>query len=324
MNLCLQNTAAEKSVTVLTRKIIRKNIKMFTIAKLKEQSSNTPYRVPIKVQTVSVGTTNTYIRDGQKKSATTIGFADQTGIIKGQCYDSSKLTTIKENSSVMIRNYIFRDSTIIITSATKVNVTSGVGDIDPIHRSQATDLSRPPPPPEVVSIEKAKKTTADTNVSIRGKVIRVDAVLERVTQRTQETIKLKQIYIQDSTGEVKVSMWRTLAETSVEVGKTVKITFLKLNIHKGEISLQTIPQSTLEFVSEQHSVVVDGFYKEEDNIVLVCKQDDVYSDYKCPLHALKELVGDEEEADAVIEGMIPFNAVIVVSGNNMISSVTMD
>ncbi|CAG2236918.1 unnamed protein product [Mytilus edulis] len=297
---------------------------MFTIAKLKEQSSNTPYRVPIKVQTVSVGTTNTYIRDGQKKSATTIGFADQTGIIKGQCYDSSKLTTIKENSSVMIRNYIFRDSTIIITSATKVNVTSGVGDIDPIHRSQAADLSRPPPPPEVVSIEKAKKTTADTNVSIRGKVIRVDAVLERVTQRTQETIKLKQIYIQDSTGEVKVSMWRTLAETSVEVGKTVKITFLKLNIHKGEISLQTIPQSTLEFVSEQHSVVVDGFYKEEDDIVLVCKQDDVYSDYKCPLHALKELVGDEEEADAVIEGMIPFNAVIVVSGNNMISSVTMD
>lgn len=69
----------------------------------------------------------------------------------------------------------------------------------------------------------------------------------------------------------------------------------------------------MQFVSEQHSVVVDGFYKEEDDIVLVCKQDDVYSDYKCPLHALKELVGDEEEADAVIEGMIPFNAVIVVS-----------
>ncbi|CAC5420283.1 unnamed protein product [Mytilus coruscus] len=271
---------------------------MFTIAKLKEQSSNTPYRVPIKVQTVSVGTTNTYIRDGQKKSATTIGFADQTGVIKGQCYDSSKLTTIKENSSVMIRNYIFRDSTIIITSATKVNVTSGVGDIDPIHRSQAAELSRPPPPPAVVSIEKAKKTTADTSVSVRGKVIRVDAVLERVTQRTQETIKLKQIYIQDGTGEVKVSMWRQLAETSIEVGKT--------------------------FVSEQHKVVIDGFYKEEDDIILVCKQDDVYSDYKCPLHALREVVSDEEQAETVIEGMIPFNAVIVVSGNNTISSVTMD
>ncbi|VDI38442.1 Hypothetical predicted protein, partial [Mytilus galloprovincialis] len=77
---------------------------------------------------------------------------------------------------------------------------------------------------------------------------RVDAVLERVTQRTQETIKLKQIYIQDSNGKVKVSMWRQLAETSIEVGKTVKITFLKLNINNGEISLQTIPQSTLEYV----------------------------------------------------------------------------
>ncbi|VDI35279.1 Hypothetical predicted protein [Mytilus galloprovincialis] len=79
----------------------------------------------------------------------------------------------------------------------------------------------------------------------------VDAVLKRVTQRTQETIKLKQIYIQDSTGEVKVSMWRQLAETSIE------------------------------FVSKQHDVVVDGFYKEDD-IVPVCKQEDVYSDYKCP------------------------------------------
>ncbi|VDI38438.1 Hypothetical predicted protein [Mytilus galloprovincialis] len=68
------------------------------------------------------------------------------------------------------------DSTIIITSATKVNVTSGVGDIDPIHRSQAAELSRPPPPPEVVSTEKAKKTTADTSVSIRGKVIRVSTI----------------------------------------------------------------------------------------------------------------------------------------------------
>ncbi|XP_052085246.1 uncharacterized protein LOC127722415 [Mytilus californianus] len=278
------------------------------------------YRVPIRVQTVSVGTTNTYIRDGQKKSATTMGFADQNGAIKGQCFDSSKLTTIKENCCVMIRNYIFRNNTIIITSATEVNVTSGVGDIALIHRSQSAELSRPPPPPAVVSIEKAKKTTAYTRVSERH----VDAVLERVTLRTKKTIKLKQLYLQDSTREVKISMWRQLAESSIEVGKTVKITFLKLNIHKGQTSLQTSPQSTLEFVSEQHKVVIDGFCKEEDDIILVCKQDEVYTNYKCPRHALNELVGDEEEAEAVIDGMIPFNARIVVSGNNTISSVTMD
>ncbi|CAC5404737.1 unnamed protein product [Mytilus coruscus] len=73
----------------------------------------------------------------------------------------------------------------------------------------------------------------------------------------------------------------------------------------------------LSFVSEQHKVVIDRFCKEEDDIILVCKQDEVYTDYKCPRHTLKELVGDEEEAEeaeAVIEGMIPFNAVIVVSG----------
>ncbi|CAG2224941.1 unnamed protein product [Mytilus edulis] len=41
------------------------------------------------------------------------------------------------------------------------------------------------------------------------------------------------------------------------------------------------------------------------------------------INALRELVSDEEQADTVIEGMIPFNAVIVVSGNNTISSMVL-
>ncbi|VDH93453.1 Hypothetical predicted protein [Mytilus galloprovincialis] len=164
---------------------------MFTIAKLKEQSSNSPYRVPIKVQTVHVGATNTYIRDGQTKSNTTIGFADQTGAIKGQCFDMSKLNTIKPNSTLMIRNYIYRDQMIIITSATKVSVTGGVGDVAEEYKTLAVELAKPPAPPAVVPIELAKKTTPDQFVSIKGKVMRVDAIVERVTQRTQETIKLR-------------------------------------------------------------------------------------------------------------------------------------
>ncbi|CAG2243550.1 unnamed protein product [Mytilus edulis] len=75
----------------------------------------------------------------------------------------------------------------------------------------------------------------------------VGAIVERVTtQRTQETIKLRQVYVKDNTAEVKISLRRSLAEHTIEVGKTMKVTFLKLNLHKGEISLQTIPQSTLE------------------------------------------------------------------------------
>ncbi|VDI67232.1 Hypothetical predicted protein [Mytilus galloprovincialis] len=108
---------------------------------------------------------------------------------------------------------------------------------------------------------------------------KVDAVLKRVTQRSQETIKLKQIYIQDSTGEVKVSMWRQLAETSIEVWKTENH-FLKTKYTQRKDQPTDLPS--------------------------------------------RELVSDEEQADTVIEGMIPFNAVIVVSGNNTISSVTMD
>ncbi|XP_076106791.1 uncharacterized protein LOC143075302 [Mytilus galloprovincialis] len=320
------NPAAETCKTKTAEKERKtRYIKMFTIAKLKEQSSNSPYRVPIKVQTVHVGATNTYIRDGQTKSNTTIGFADQTGAIKGQCFDMAKLNTIKPNSTLMIRNYIYRDQMIIITSATKVSVTGGVGDVAEEYKTLAIELAKPPAPPAVVPIELAKKTTPDQFVSIKGKVMRVDAIVERVTQRTQETIKLRQIYVKDSTAEVKISLWRQLAENTIEVGKTVKVTFLKLNLHKGEISLQTIPQSTLEFVSEQHSVTVDGFYKEDDTFFLVCKHEgDIFSDYKCPIAALQDIVAEDEEIEAVIEGMIPFTAHIVVSTNNTVSSVSID
>ncbi|CAG2232632.1 unnamed protein product [Mytilus edulis] len=79
------------------------------------------------------------------------------------------------------------------------------------------------------------------------------------------------------------------------------------------------------FVSEQHIVTVDGFYKEDDIFFLVCKHEgDILSDYKCPLAALQDLVAEDEEIEAVIEGMIPFTANIVVSANNTVSSVSID
>ncbi|CAG2201386.1 unnamed protein product [Mytilus edulis] len=74
-------------------------------------------------------------------------------------------------------------------------------------------------------------------------------------------------------GKLKSACGDNWLKHLLKLGK-LKITFLKLNIHKEEISLQTIPQSTLEFVSKQHNVVVDGFYKEDD-IVPVCKQEDM-------------------------------------------------
>ena len=145
---------------------------MNNIEKLKNSPSNLPYSTPLKAKVVKRSPTKKYNKDGEERSWTDVSLADPSGCIKAVVYDETKLTTIKEGANIMVRNYIFRDNTVIITKPTKTNLTGGVGIIPEEIETEARGLLNPPPAPQR-KIADALRLTPDTLVSLKGKIIRV-------------------------------------------------------------------------------------------------------------------------------------------------------
>ncbi|XP_071138860.1 interaptin-like [Mytilus edulis] len=75
----------------------------------------------------------------------------------------------------------------------------------------------------------------------------VDAIEERVTQRTQETIKLRQIYVKDSTAEVKISLWFLLRILRIDTGiKEIIVTAITIiPIWRRQIKRSTVGPKSL-------------------------------------------------------------------------------
>jgi hypothetical protein len=72
---------------------------------------------------------------------------------------------MKEGGAVMLRNYIYRDHTIVITKASKTAVTGGIGAIPEEIASQAKRLLDGPPPAPYLKIKDALKVEPATLVS---------------------------------------------------------------------------------------------------------------------------------------------------------------
>ena len=114
------------------------------------------------------------MRDGEEKSWTHVSLADSTGCIKAIVYDEAKLAMMKEGGAVMLRNYIYRDHTIVITKASKTAVIGGIGAIPEEIAAQAKQLLDGPPPAQYLKIQDALKAEPSTLVSLKGKIIRVN------------------------------------------------------------------------------------------------------------------------------------------------------
>jgi len=97
--------------------------------------------------------------------------ADNSAAMKMLCYDESKLTTIKENATILLRNIIVRDGHLIVTSATKVSTSCGVAPAEGL-KTEARSLVDLPPAP-VLTIAEARQTGFDILVTLKGKIIKV-------------------------------------------------------------------------------------------------------------------------------------------------------
>ncbi|VDI71682.1 Hypothetical predicted protein [Mytilus galloprovincialis] len=102
---------------------------MNNILKIKFNRGNVPYTTPLRVKVVTVSPTKKYKEEGKDKSGTIMGLTDVSSAVKAIVYDEGKLSFMNTGHTVMLRNYIYRDENIKITSATKMSLTGGIGEI---------------------------------------------------------------------------------------------------------------------------------------------------------------------------------------------------
>lgn len=58
-------------------------------------------------------------------------------------------------------------------------------------------------------------------------------------------VPVKNLSIQDMTGETKIGLWRHLSSSAIQVGQYVQITECKINKFKGETSFNSTSNSVL-------------------------------------------------------------------------------
>ncbi|CAC5393464.1 unnamed protein product [Mytilus coruscus] len=202
------------------------------------------------------------------------------------CYDEGKINMLREGSQIMIRNYIYRDNTIIITTQTKLARTSAMGYIPAGFMTTAKSLID-----EIESqtrtISAAKTEGIGQTVSIVAKEFKEEATAQKTLAKTQEKVDVKSITLKDDSGEIKLSLWRQYA------------------------GVRNTPVRNVD-------VIVDGYYTEEEHIILVCNipGTDDYKDYSIREDLMSPTVGDGEQVDTVLPPLLPLAVTIAVKEND--------
>lgn len=304
---------------------------MNNIQKLKVSTGNTPYTTPIKAKVVLRSPTKKYMKDGQERSWTEVSLADPSGCIKAVVYDETKLPTMKEGANIMVRNFIYRDNTIIITKPSKTNLTGAVGEIPEEIETEARCLLNPPPAP-FLKISEALKLTPETLVSLKGKIVRVEDIQMRKLQ-SQEMVPVRSIIIKDETGQARVSLWRDLtAAQMIQIGSYISLTNLKLNFYKEKYfnSLSTSQLVKEEVPIQMKNVTIDAFNKEDDLFTLVCFEigTDVYEDFSCTRDILEDITLEGQDVLSSLKSMVPVDACVHYlptgqDGNHVVQSLAL-
>ncbi|XP_072041299.1 uncharacterized protein [Amphiura filiformis] len=152
-----------------------------------------------------------------------IAVADRTGVAKATCYNPDAFSKFKLNKQVILKNYIVReDKTIFITRISRVVPAGFITKDFSMFDHDALVLLNPPDAP-TKSINEAKKSPIKSHVSVEGTLVE-DHAPRTVTVRMEPDVPVRDITIADSTGKVRVALWRSLASSSVETGSFIKVT----------------------------------------------------------------------------------------------------
>lgn len=163
-----------------------------------------------------------------------------------------------------------------------------------------------PPPAEMLPLSQAIKSPIKKKVSVAGRVVQQDETYQ-VPVRGQQ-VPIRHIYLDDgSMSKCKVTLWRDLANQSLQPGDYIEVTNVVVNSFKNETSLSTTPVTSLkksEIPVQKQKIVVQGISTSEDLVEILLEDETVVACEK--VKVLSALPDDTDLENLTAEGNVLF------------------
>lgn len=148
------------------------HFQMLSLLKLKETKGKLdPYNTPIKCVIAATLPATTYTKNGGEKAVQELVLCDNTSHMKAVCFETSKLQNLHNQPTVMIKNYVYNNEKIIITSSTQLFKTKPM-EVDDTTINAAVQYLRPTTPPPA-AVAEIKQSPIKTLQSVAGTVVQV-------------------------------------------------------------------------------------------------------------------------------------------------------
>lgn len=147
------------------------------------------------------------------------------------------------------------------------------------------------------TVEEALASPTKTKVSVRGKIIQ-DEATRLVTVKNEENVKVKNIFLEDSTKTCKISLWRNLADQTMRPGDYVEVSDCITNTFRNEVSLSTTSRATItktECPEENVKWEIEYVCIEDKNTATLLLKDDRV--VRAPVKSLLDAFPECEEKD---------------------------
>lgn len=139
------------------------------------QDGQVPYQKSLKLQVVAHNEEQTYINE-KKENRTLVhaAVADATKAVKCTIYDAAQFPRFKTGKSLIVRNVIKKQDSIVVTTATNVFPTRDIQVPDHL-KQQGRDILNPLLAP-TKTVEEAIASPPRVRVSVKGRVVQVRVV----------------------------------------------------------------------------------------------------------------------------------------------------
>ncbi|WAR10463.1 hypothetical protein MAR_035539 [Mya arenaria] len=263
---------------------------------MKSVVGHSPYPKKVTVKVLCTDPATTYVNDKkERRELMNTVVADSTKAVKCVVYDSKKSHRFATGSTIILRNIIRKPEGIAVTSATVIFPAAKTLDLPPSIEKEGIAILHPPPA-DVKSVAEALASPTKTRVSVRGKIVQEEAT-RYVTVKNEDNVKVKNIYLEDTTKKCKIALWRDLADQPVRPGDYVELSDCITNTFRNEVSLSTTSKTAItktECPEETVTWEIESVCIEESTATMLLKDDRVVT---APIKSLLEAFPECMEED---------------------------
>lgn len=260
---------------------------------MKAVVGHSPYPKKLTVKVLCSDPATTYINDKkEKRELMNTVIAESSKVVKCVVYDAKKIHRFKAGITIILRNNICKPDGIAATSATVIFPAPKTLNLPPYMEKEGMAISILHPPADVKTVEEALASPTKTKVSVLGKIIQEEAT-RLVTVKNDESVKVKNIFLEDSTKKCKIALWRNLADQTIRPGDYVEVCDCITDTFRNEVSLSTTSRTTItktECPEENFKWEIESVCIEDKKTATLLLKDDrvVTAPVKSPLDAFPE------------------------------------